>query len=79
MANCLYPLKGMTLIADREYIGRQWFNDLIEKFELNFVIRISETDYKLDLQSQGKSYAQLLKNARFLVQLIQLLSSSKNV
>lgn len=64
MANCLYPLKGMTLIADREYVGRQWFNDLIEKFELNFVIRISETDYKLDLQCQGKSYAQLLKKAR---------------
>lgn len=64
MANCLYPLKGMTLIADREYIGRQWFSDLIEQFELNFVIRISETDYKLDLQNQGKSYAQLLKKAR---------------
>jgi hypothetical protein len=52
----------MTLIADREYVGRQWFNDLIEKFELNFVIRISETDYKLDLQCQGKSYTQWLKS-----------------
>ena len=23
MANLLYPLRGMTLIADREYVGRQ--------------------------------------------------------
>jgi transposase len=64
MANCLYPLKGMTLIADREYVGRDWFIDLVEVFELNFVIRISETDYKTDIQNQGKSYGQMLKRAR---------------
>ncbi len=62
MAKCLYPLKGMILIADQEYIGRQWFNDLIEKIELNFVIRILETDYTL--QWKGKSSAQLLKKIR---------------
>jgi hypothetical protein len=54
MAKCLYPLKGMILIADQEYIGRQWFNDLIEKIELNFVIRILETDYRLYLTMEGK-------------------------
>lgn len=64
MANRLYPLKGLILIADREYIGREWFVDLIVLFELHFVIRVCETDYKTDLQSQGKSYTQLLKRAR---------------
>lgn len=31
---------------------------------LNFVIRLSETDYKIDFQNQGKSYNNLLKKAR---------------
>jgi Transposase DDE domain len=64
MANIIYPLKGMILIADREYVGRDWFIDLVTIFELNFVIRLSESDYKIDFQSQGKSYNQLLKKAR---------------
>jgi hypothetical protein len=64
MANILYPLKGMTLIADREYVGREWFVELVENFELNFVIRLSETDYKSDLEKQGKNYNLLLQKAR---------------
>jgi hypothetical protein len=64
MAALIYPLKGMTLIADREYTGRDWFIDLVRVFELNFVIRLSETDYKTDLQKQGKSYNTLIKKAR---------------
>jgi hypothetical protein len=64
MANLLYPLKGMTLIADREYVGREWFVELVENFELNFVIRLSATDYKSDLEKQGKNYNLLLQKAR---------------
>lgn len=33
MANIIYPLKGMILIADREYIGRDWFIDLVNTFD----------------------------------------------
>ena len=25
-AMLLYPLKGMCLLADREYVGKEWFN-----------------------------------------------------
>jgi len=64
MANLLYPLKGMTLLADREYVGRVWFVDLVTKFELNLMIRLSETDYKKELNEQKHSYGHLLRKIR---------------
>ena len=64
MANLLYPLRGMTLIADREYVGRQWFLDLVEDFGLNFIIRLSETDYKKEFGQQKAHYAQTLRKIR---------------
>ena len=64
MANLLYPLKGMTLLADREYVGRDWLVDLVTKFELNFIIRLSETDYKKELNEQKHSYQRLLQKIR---------------
>lgn len=36
--------KGMILLADREFIGSQWFEFLVSK-ELNFVIRLREKMY----------------------------------
>jgi hypothetical protein len=41
MADLLYGLKGMTLIADRKYVGRQWLVDLVQGLGLNLVIRLS--------------------------------------
>ena len=64
MANLLYPLRGMTLIADREYVGRQWFVDLVESFGLNFVIRLSESDYKKEFAQQKLHYGQTLRKIR---------------
>ena len=54
----------MTLIADREYVGRQWFLDLVEDFGLNFIIRLSETDYKKEFGQQKAHYAQTLRKIR---------------
>jgi Transposase DDE domain len=61
MANTLLPLKGMTLLADREYIGRKWFNFLVNELSLNFVIRIPQGDYKTDL---GYLYGQFIRDIK---------------
>lgn len=61
MANILLPLKGMILLADREYIGRKWFTFLVNKLSLNFVIRIPQGDYKTDL---GYLYGQFIRDIK---------------
>jgi hypothetical protein len=40
----LFDLQGMTLLADREYIGKKWFK-LLKDSGLDFVIRLKWTDY----------------------------------
>lgn len=61
MANMLLPLKGMTLLADREYIGRDWFKFLVDELSLNFVIRLPQGDYKTDL---GHLYGQFIRDIK---------------
>lgn len=51
----------MTLLADREYIGRKWFNFLVNDLSLNFVIRIPQGDYKTDL---GYLYGQFIRDIK---------------
>lgn len=50
----LYNLKGMILLADREYIGEEWFKYLVDK-GLGFVIRVKKGVYKsyIDEQRNG--------------------------
>lgn len=49
-------LKGMTLLGDREYVGKEWFKSLI-KNKLGFNIRTRKGDYKEAFnEAQGKSY-----------------------
>jgi len=56
-----FDLKGKTLIADREYIGQNWFKFLIGK-GLNFVIRSKANTYTSAINgSPGKSFEQLAK------------------
>jgi hypothetical protein len=57
----LYDLKGMTLLADREYVGREWFHFLVHDLKINFVIRLAKSDYKSDLQAQKVAYSALLR------------------
>lgn len=53
-----YNLKGMILLADREYIGEEWFKYLMGK-GLQFVIRLKKKVYKeyVDGQRSGADRA----------------------
>lgn len=56
-----YNLAGKILLADREYIGKDWFNDLIDN-QIDFIIRIKKTDYKgLIDQFTGLSHKAMTK------------------
>lgn len=51
-----YNLSGMTLLADREYVGEEWFKYLVDK-GLHFVIRLKKNIYKkyVDEQRTGQN------------------------
>jgi Transposase DDE domain len=52
----LFDLRGMTLLADREYVGTDWFKYLKTK-KIHFVIRMRLGDYESNVDAvQGKSY-----------------------
>ena len=52
----LFDLKGMTLLADREYVGKEWFKFLKDK-GIGFVIRLKFADYYQEVDAlKGKSY-----------------------
>ena len=54
-----FDLSGMTLLADREYIGQKWFKYLRRK-GINFVIRLRFANYYEAVNSQpGKTYQQM--------------------
>ncbi len=56
----LFDLRGMTLLADREYIGKEWFKFLKEN-KIHFVIRLRIADYFEDVNTaKGKSYERML-------------------
>lgn len=55
----LFDLSGMTLLADREYIGQKWFKYLRSK-GINFVIRLRFANYYEAINDQpGKTYQQM--------------------
>ncbi|WP_044233699.1 transposase [Haliscomenobacter hydrossis] len=55
----LFDLRGMTLLADREYVGQQWFK-FLKANQLNFVIRLRWADYYEHVDAQGGlSYEQM--------------------
>ena len=62
MASKLYDLRGFCLLADREYVGRDWFA-FLDDLGLFFIIRLSRQDYKHEVSAGGKSYGSLLKKA----------------
>lgn len=59
-----YDLGGMILLADREYIGRQWFKEL-EDQGLYFVIRVKEGIYHDEI-NRGKGLGWSVMKARAL-------------
>jgi len=52
----MYDLRGMILLADREYIGEEWFKYL-KANKLGFIIRLKKGIYKeyIDEQREGQS------------------------
>jgi DDE family transposase len=55
----LFDLKGMTLLADREYVGREWFKFLKDN-KIHFVIRLRMGDYEEEIDlSKGSSYQRM--------------------
>ena len=52
-------MTGKTLLADREYIGQKWFDELLS-LDLEMIIRIRKSDYKSIINSfEGKTHQQL--------------------
>ncbi len=56
-----YDLSGMTLLADREYIGKEWFKYL-SKSGLYFVVRVKEGIYHQEVNAGGGQTWQQLKD-----------------
>lgn len=55
----LFNLSGMTLLADREYIGTDWFK-LLKDNKIHLVIRMRFGDYESEVNSsKGKTYLQM--------------------
>ena len=46
----LFNLRGMTLLADREYSGKSWFK-FVKNSDLNFIVRLKWADFfdKIDI------------------------------
>lgn len=56
----LFDLKGMTLLADREYVGKEWFKFLKEN-KIHFVIRLRIVDYFEEVNTaKGNNYERML-------------------
>lgn len=55
----LFDLKGITLLADREYVGKTWFK-FLKTNKINFVVRLKHGDYESEVDAgQGKPYWQM--------------------
>ena len=60
-----FNFDGMTLLADREYIGLQWFEELRLVLGLNFIIRIKKGIYYSHVNdAPGASQKDLLAKLR---------------
>ncbi len=59
-----YDLKGMVLLADREYIGEEWFRCLTGK-GLQFVIRLKKKTYKEYVDGQRTGVDKAFKHQKW--------------
>ena len=59
-------LKGLILLADREYLGKEWFKYLINK-RVGFVIRLKENTYveQINEASQRAKKGEIFQKARY--------------
>ena len=60
----LFDLSGMTLLADREYVGKEWFKFLKDN-KIGFVIRLRSGDYYEEVNNGGgKDYEGMVRKCR---------------
>ncbi len=59
----LFDLRGKILLADREYIGQDWFMAL-QKASIGFVIRLRAGNYQKQIEQGGKPIAKLEQKAK---------------
>lgn len=59
-------LSGLVLLADREYIGRKWFNYLTNK-KIGFIIRLKAKTYTTEINeaSERAKVADIFQKARY--------------
>jgi hypothetical protein len=62
-AQKLFNLKGKILLADREYIGTEWFKSL-HQAAIGFVIRLREKNFQQQIAYQGRSVSKLESKAK---------------
>ena len=57
-----FDFTGMTLLADREYIGLEWFEALRMTFDLNYIVRLKKGIYhdQVNATGAGKTQAQMV-------------------
>lgn len=59
-----FRLEGKILLADREYIGTEWFKFLVDS-GLGFVIRLRHKDYRKHVDAAGgRSYEEMCRKVR---------------
>jgi len=63
LALVLFDLSGKVLLADREYVGSEWFTAL-KGAAMDFVIRLRNKNYEQQITQQGKPMDKLEKKAR---------------
>ena len=55
-------LEGKLLVADREFVGKEWLSSLIE-MKVNFIIRLRKRMYQSPVELSGHDYKKLEKKA----------------
>lgn len=63
MAKKVLNLKGKVLLADREYIGIQWF-EILQEAGIGFVIRLRKGTYKQEIEARGRPVSKLESKAK---------------
>jgi hypothetical protein len=63
LAQKLFKLRGKILLADREYIGTEWFKSL-HQVALDFVIRLRAKNFQQQLELKGRAVSQMENKAK---------------
>lgn len=71
-----FDLSGMILLADREYIGKEWFNYLVDR-GLNFIIRLKKDIYRSYVDEQSGQKHPKFKHQQWRYSALERLAGTK--